>query len=366
MTTTPQSYLHKNITEHVDQVSSLKKKAMDLMYDHPERTPEQCATVTKIVCKMRKIHGCSIYDYYKCIERLSKKGSENVTNEEWEALSADKTLLHIMHNCIRCVEKKLYSNKDYSDKSGSSYTSSSPKPPNDQHTYPKSDSRDQHPYQRQAFYDKYIQQKIDLNDHTMQSGDYTFNVKESGKFRLKLNKDGDISISEQPSNSISEYSLTPYNTLDLLKQTGGNDADDTETVPTLGESTLEKLGREEASPLSSLFGGEPKSFDKTKPTVITIWANWCGYSRRFIESGWKEFKKLFNQDETCEKLEVQCFDIDIGNNSQLAQRLKEEFGVNSYPTTVFVHGAFKKVYPNGSRTTGKEILGGVHESVAKK
>ena len=164
------------------------------------------------------------------------------------------------------------------------------------------------------------------------------------------------SLSTGGSNTI--YDLVPHIADDLAPKQGSGAisphiADDTintsDYINNLTSSEAARLASEyeknkitEKSPLNSNLNSKQTNqnggifFDINKPTLINYYADWCGFSQKFLPV-WNEFKSKGNKYP-----ELQITELNIGMDKQL-NKIALKAGVNGYPTIVLFYKG--KTYP---------------------
>lgn len=67
---------------------------------------------TELIEKMRKVHGCAIFDNFLLKKTLSENYSSRLPDDYAILLSNNESLLHVIHCHIRFCEKKAYPHND--------------------------------------------------------------------------------------------------------------------------------------------------------------------------------------------------------------------------------------------------------------
>lgn len=122
------------------------------------------------------------------------------------------------------------------------------------------------------------------------------------------------------------------------------------------QNTTEYINNLTTTEANNLFsnenqkGGEDKNeMDVKKPTIINYWADWCGYSKKFLPK-WEKFKI-----EAKEKYpNLQVLDLNVKNDEELNNMAKKA-GVSGYPTLVLYKDGNKK-YSIASNMNTDDII----------
>lgn len=91
---------------------------------------------------------------------------------------------------------------------------------------------------------------------------------------------------------------------------------------------------------AGLKGLKSKGYDVRKPTLLRVWANWCGPSRQSTPA-WKEFERK----STIPGLQI--VDLEVGDDP-IKQDLAKKLGVTGYPTILLFKDG--KIYKCGERS----------------
>jgi thioredoxin-like negative regulator of GroEL len=91
-------------------------------------------------------------------------------------------------------------------------------------------------------------------------------------------------------------------------------------------------------------------FDNTSNYVVLVWANWCGWSNKFIPE-WQKIKDSY-------KGSYKLLDFDVANadleKAAISKKVSEELGVTGFPSIYIVKDRNPTPY-NGHRTA-KDII----------
>ncbi len=112
----------------------------------------------------------------------------------------------------------------------------------------------------------------------------------------------------------------------------------TDTTPTTPTSTTQ-VGGHGSETINKL-----EKYDKTKPTIINYWADWCGPSNRFLPN-WKEFVAKAKANFP----ELQVLDLNVGKDKK-KNELAMNVGVEGYPTIVVFYKGKKHPKVAGKMT----------------
>lgn len=293
----------QTLFQHVEHLESLLSRERD----HSK--------AVQIISEMRSVHGKAI-----CLQNqlLPKSGSPD--QDTLIKISTNESTLHLIHCVIRKCEKKVFGNKT------SDITTEAPTSNND------------------ANNDNIL---FDTNSQTpsdIKKGSKSYAV-------LRMNpgqKCYDISLhgltqTESPSVPHQEMSVS-----DLMRRVGTRSPRLNIVSPRLNMTSesmntseyLNNIGTTEARELlgasetksemkSEQQGGIPPNLDVNKPTVINFWADWCGYSNRFLPA-WESFKEYAKTHYP----KLQVLDLNVQKDTEL-RSIASSAGVSGFPTVVF-------------------------------
>jgi len=95
-----------------------------------------------------------------------------------------------------------------------------------------------------------------------------------------------------------------------------------------------------------LTGGNIIDIDFEKPVIVNFYANWCSYSKDFLGT-WEDFTNSIVTNYP----NLQFFSYDVGRDREKQQKVKDYFGVESYPSVVlFCHNGRQIIPFRGNRT----------------
>lgn len=280
----------QDINVYTNEVTNLKHKFISQC-----KTDEKAAIET--LKHMRSIHGCAIYETSMDKDYIIEKNIDNVSENELIKLSINASLLHVIHSHIRCCERMLYKHKraNTTTESGSIIESPPESPPESPQDSPKESK-------------KYGVGNIIAKIRETLSGVDEISLKNVG-----------TETSEVPETVVSRISKIP-----VIIPT------DTDNI----SDYIRNLTTSEAEHLASQYG-ETEEKTINKPTIINYWADWCGFSKKFMPS-WNEFKEHAHSQFP----NLQVVDLNVGRNEKYRD-VAENAGVKGYPTII--------LYRNGEK-----------------
>lgn len=312
--------VHEQIKQYVNEISNLKDK-----FDHSHDLNEK----KKYLDAIRDLHGKTRSLVLKHeIDRI------NDFQKDYKLISKNNCLISYMELCIRKCEKKLRSN----GQEGTSDEIFIPQEGSKKYTLrPKNDMYELSlnlptetttaPIKKNGVrYDspsstKYLDELRTTNSAT--SDDELSVIGFAEKRGRPIQTGGDETLSGQVNgvqttegnNLVDEYLR---NLKDLMHHNN----------PTLSDQ-INNLETTEANELvdeydKGLKGIKASMYDVKKPTLLRIWASWCGPSRESTPA-WKEFEK----SSTIPGLQI--VDLDVGNDP-IKQNLAKSLNVMGFPT----------------------------------
>ena len=127
-----------------------------------------------------------------------------------------------------------------------------------------------------------------------------------------------------------------------------NDINTTEAEDLLNDfekKTSILMSKSNASANQSVVSSNASAgLDKTKPTLVLYWADWCGYSTRFTPE-WEKFKA-----DAKGKTDLQIVDLNVGKDEELSD-LASKVGVKGFPTLVLFNNKKVKLQTAGGMTS---------------
>lgn len=328
---------HDNINIHNNKLENLKNKFINSYHTDKSSTDN-------IIKEMRILHGCAIYDdeLYKKI--LVEKNVKDISDSEWIKLSANASLLHIMHCNIRKCEKLVY---NYKKGLVENNTMVPPGLESDSEIQTTSSS---FPSQisTKAFGETSLP-KSTKNNIQQQNKITTIikpikaNVDEISLQNITTDKN--VPIEEIISDNLFSDIETVVKNTDIIA-TGGYTMNTSEYIDNLTTTEAERLVENydkffpndkntnntknikntQSSKYSAQTGGI--DYDITKPTLVNYWADWCGASLKFYPE-WEKFEKLAGTEfPSLQVVEV--------NGAKYPEVVKKA-NVKMYPTMVFYY-----------------------------
>jgi thiol-disulfide isomerase/thioredoxin len=357
---------HRNINVYTNKVTSLKKQ-----FANQYKTDKESAITT--IKQMRTNHGIAIYDDFVDKVNISKKGIDSTTDDDWIKLSANASLLHVIHNHIRYCERLLfnYNHGNLASTLLSSDTEMQTMTPSNESDVARQETSFQNALTRKnksqdPFVDAYVSGMLSSNTKSTQknSGYAKINRTSMNTDELSLDIPSDTvnATPIRPSDLFSEtdngsvaHNDEQYNNNDLT-----NTANTSEYIKNLTSSEAARLASEydkNKTNMGQLINQETQTggaFNKTDPTLINYYATWCGYSQKFLPV-WEEFKNKGNKHK-----ELQITDMDVGTDKEL-NRIASEVGVKGYPTIVLFYKG--KTYPKVASSLTVEDINNFVKSI---
>lgn len=291
------SEISTKIDEYVSKISGLKKSFMQIYQSDPNKANE-------ILSQMRIYHGYAIYEDILNKEEIFK--NKKLSDSEWIRLSSNASFLHIMHSHIRNCQLLLYKFTNSGNYSGYSNKSSD---------IGSSELRTINSY------NKHMNITIKKNNSGLDTISIE-NINSDTESPRRSFHVSEIFTTDDQKNNKTFADLTTNSKLsDYIKYMNTSEAnrlEDEYDKNTFHDSKIENN-----------LDTQNKKFEINKPTIINFWADWCGYSKRFMPN-WRKFE----EDAKKKFPELQITDLNVGKNNEL-DNIAKIADVTGYPTVVF-------------------------------
>jgi len=262
-----------------------------------EKHRDNMTDAQHIIKEMRIIHGCAVYDKFHTLSALNEKDVKEIPESEWINISAIESMLYLIHSNIRYCETLLYKMI-----------------PGAKHSSPH------------------------LTDVATEQTSFSNAMKRSP---IKMSEQSDVITIQIPESETPEQmQLSEFGTEKPTKQEGGmitegltdkvNNLTSTEARYLVDEGS--KMDRKKKqNNWDEMTGGHHPEYDTSKPTIVNYWADWCGFSKKFMPS-WMEFKEMAKTKYPG----LQTADLNVSKDNEL-NKLANQVGVEGYPTLVLFY-----------------------------